>query len=110
MNKYLLLYMSPISAEEQMQTANPEDGQKAMDMWMAWFNKQGSAIVDHGEAAIRGMNYTASASSALHAPYVGGYSVVQAESLDNVRKMLEGHPHFMLPGGSIEVHELMSMM
>ncbi len=33
MRKFLVLYMSPVSAEEQMQNASPEDMQKGMEPW-----------------------------------------------------------------------------
>jgi hypothetical protein len=37
----------------------------------------------------------------------GGYSILQAESMDALAVVLEGHPHFMAPGASIEAHEVM---
>jgi hypothetical protein len=37
--------------------------------------------------------------------HVGGYSVMQAGSADELRRLLEGHPHLKAPGAIIEVHE-----
>ena len=34
---------------------------------------------------------------------------MQAESLDALRALLDRHPHLMLPGATIEVHEFLSM-
>jgi hypothetical protein len=34
---------------------------------------------------------------------------MQAESKDAVLSLLKGHPHFMAPGASIEVHEFLPM-
>jgi hypothetical protein len=40
---------------------------------------------------------------------LGGFSIMQAESKEALAKALEGHPHFMMPEGFIEVVELMAM-
>ncbi len=40
---------------------------------------------------------------------IAGYSIVQAENMKAVKALLKGHPNFLLPGGSIEVHELLPM-
>jgi hypothetical protein len=38
---------------------------------------------------------------------VGGYSLMEAGSLDELKGLLDGHPHLMMPDGSIEVLELL---
>ena len=40
---------------------------------------------------------------------LGGYSVLQAESKEALAATLKGHPHFMMPDGSIEIVEMMPM-
>jgi hypothetical protein len=40
---------------------------------------------------------------------VGGYSILEAGSAEEVETILEGHPHLSLPGSSIEVLELLPM-
>jgi hypothetical protein len=40
---------------------------------------------------------------------VGGYSILQGESLEEISKLLDGHPHFHSPNASIEVREFLSM-
>ena len=40
---------------------------------------------------------------------VAGYSVLQGESLEEISKLLDGHPHFHSPNASIEVREFLSM-
>ena len=42
-------------------------------------------------------------------PQVGGYSILQGESLEEITKLLDGHPHFHSPNASIEVREFLSM-
>jgi len=40
---------------------------------------------------------------------VGGYSILQGESLEEISKLLDGHPHFHSPNASVEVREFLSM-
>jgi hypothetical protein len=40
---------------------------------------------------------------------VGGYSILQGESLEEITKLLDGHPHLHSPNASIEVREFLSM-
>ncbi|MFZ2555637.1 MAG: hypothetical protein WAX57_02255 [Minisyncoccia bacterium] len=42
---------------------------------------------------------------------IGGYSIIEAESHDEAAKKMQDSPHFkMMPGGWIEVMEIMPMM
>jgi len=38
-----------------------------------------------------------------------GYSILQGESLEEISKLLDGHPHFHSPNASAEVREFLSM-
>ena len=58
MAKFMLLYMSPVSPDEMMANASPEEMQKVMEPWMAWFGKMGSAFVDVGAPLGHGSNLT----------------------------------------------------
>ncbi|MBE0689884.1 MAG: hypothetical protein IH587_07160 [Anaerolineae bacterium] len=107
MNKYKILYMAPITSEEQHQTMGPEDGQKMMQQWMAWYNKQGAAIIDPGVPLSSGMDYTTTTSAKLQAPYIVGYSVVEAADMNAAHKMISDHPHLTMPGASIQVLEML---
>lgn len=108
MKKYLVLYMSPVSAEEQMQNASPEDMQKGMEPWVKWFDTHKQAIVEMGVPTGNEMNVTKTGSSRPKT-YISGYSILQAEDVDAVKSMLVDHPHFMVEGNSIEVLEMMQM-
>jgi hypothetical protein len=106
MAKYLLNYVAPVSAAEQMQSANPEDGKKMMDLWMGWFQRNGSAIVDVGTPTQKVASIGPERKAEGH---IGGYSIVQADSVDALKGMLKDHPHMMMPGASIEIMELLAM-
>jgi len=78
---------------------NPEDGQKVMQAWMAYFGKMGPKIVDGGaplgpSRAIKGAPNSACT----------GYSIIEAGNLDEAEKLTDGHPHLM-SGGTIEICE-----
>jgi hypothetical protein len=108
MAKFLILYKSPMSFEQQMANATPEEMQKGMEPWMAWFGKLGNAIVDMGSPLAHGQDFTPQGSSASQSQ-LAGYTIVEASDANGVKAMVDGHPHFTLPGNTIEVHEIMPM-
>jgi hypothetical protein len=105
MKKFLVLYRSTVSAMDQMASTTPEQRKAAMEKWMAWGASAGTSLVEWGaplgaSAVLRGSK----------APgFVGGYSIVQADSLDSAKRLFDAHPHFGTPGASIELLELMPM-
>jgi hypothetical protein len=104
MTKYLLLYRAPVSATDQMADSSPEQAQAGMDAWMTWAGKAGSAIVDMGSPVAPATSIGADRAAG---DFIGGYSILEAESLDALRAILDGHPHLQLEGAAIEVHELL---
>ena len=109
MKKFLVLYKAPSSAFEQMAKATPEQQKAGMDAWMAWSKKAGPAIVDMGAPLGKGARVSKSGEATDAANDLGGYSVLQGESKEALAKSLEGHPHFMMPGGSIEIVEILAI-
>lgn len=108
MKKFMILYMAPVSAEQQM-NVTPEEMKKGMEPWLAWFKKCGKAIVDQGNPLGNGVHVTKKGSSKGETQ-VTGYSIVQANDIEAAKAMVKDHPHFMLPKASIEVLEIMPMM
>lgn len=108
MKKFLVLYQSPISAAEQMAKSSPEQAKAGMDAWMSWANKAGSALVDLGSPV---GNDTTVAKGAVSpgSNKIGGYSILQGESIKAITKLLEDHPHFMIPGATIQVLEALPL-
>src|SRR5215468_2250922 len=100
MKKFLVLYKAPMSAFEQMQKATPEQQKAGMDAWMAWSKSAGSSIVDLGAPLGKSLRVTKSSSSPVTND-LGGYSIMQAESKEALGASLKGHPHFMMPEGTI---------
>ena len=106
MTKYLLLYRSAVSAQDQMANATPEQAQAGMDAWMVWGGKAGSAITDMGSPT---QTVATIGDGPATSGFVGGYSLMEAETTDALTALLDGHPHLMVPGNAIEVCELLPM-
>lgn len=104
MAKYLVLYRSNVSAAEQMEGASPEDAQAGMEAWMQWAGKVGNAMVDMGSP----LQTVANVGGSSDGGYIGGFSVLEADSTDDAKALVDGHPHLMSPGDpSIEVLEFL---
>jgi hypothetical protein len=106
MSKFLLLYRSSRSAADQMAQATPEQAQAGMEQWMAWAGRVGDAMVDMGAPTHTVGSLGAQASSDSD---VGGYSVLEADSFEALKTLLDGHPHMQMgPAAGIEILELLS--
>jgi hypothetical protein len=109
MKKYLVLYRSTMSAAEQMASTTPEQGKAAMDAWMQWAQRAGSAIVDLGSPLGQPRRFSGAAVAASGDASVGGYSILQADDERALHAVLDGHPHFGAPGATIEAFEYLPM-
>ena len=89
-----------------MQSATPEQQKAGMEAWMAWSKKAASSIVDMGAPLGKSLRVTPGGSSPTKND-LGGFSILQAESKEALAETLKGHPHFMMPDGTIEIVELM---
>src|SRR5207302_235197 len=92
------------TANEQMSNSSPEQAQAGMELWMKWMGQVGPNMVDMGSPL--GQVATLGKDGGSSSQAIGGFSVLEADSTDAVKKLLEGHPHFQTPGDvSIEVYE-----
>ena len=108
MKKFLILYTSPLSAQEQMDVS-PEEMKKGMEPWLAWMKKAKKGLVDGGIPLVNGMHFTKD--DVAHSKMqVNGYSIMQAVNWEDLKALIVDHPHYMVPNASIEVFEMMSMM
>jgi hypothetical protein len=104
MTRFLVLYNADTSAQEQMAQATPEQQQAGMEAWMQWAQKTGPALVELGSPVQAAGRVTAGGDTANTCPACG-WSVLEADSEHAARQLLEGHPHLMMPGASIDVFE-----
>ena len=108
MSKFLVMYHSPMSFEEQMANATPEQMQEGMAPWMAWFGKMGSALVDYGVPLGKGATLTKDGQGPKTSQ-AAGYSIIEAGDLQAATAAVADHPHFLQPDNTIEVIEMMPM-
>lgn len=108
MKKFLVLYRAPTASFEQMKKATPEQQKAGMDAWMTWAKKAGPAIVDLGAPLGKSLRATKDGATPSTND-LGGFSILQAESKEALAETLKGHPHFMMPEGSIDIVEIMPM-
>ena len=69
----------------------PEEGEKVMAAWGAWFEGLGSAVVDGGNPV--GMSKTVTANGVEDnggANPLSGYSIVEAANIDDACEMAKG--------------------
>jgi hypothetical protein len=105
MKKFIVVYYSPKGAMEKMSNASPEQMKDGMKPWMEWAEKCGSGLVDMGTPLGNGQKVTSTGVSKSNKS-ISGYSVLQANSIDEAVEMLTNHPHLnWAEGCEIEVHE-----
>ncbi len=109
MTKFIVLYHATGDAMKQIEETTPEEVKKGMDAWMQWAEKCGDALVDLGNPLGNGQKVTQGGSSPSDKGVVG-YSILEADSMDAAKALLEGHPHLGWNAGcEIEVHEAMPL-
>jgi hypothetical protein len=86
--------------------ADPEAMKKVKEAFGAWLASAGNAVVDPG-APIRTVGQVAKGSPVAQVE-IGGYSILQGESLDAVRLVLSSHP-FVARGGTLQVSEILGV-
>lgn len=104
MTKYIYVYHGGTAPD------SPEESQKVMAEWMAWFGEMGDAVVDGGNPL--GMSKTISAVGVADdggANPASGYTIVNAKDMDAAVAMAKGCPMVKSGNGSVEVAECMDM-
>ena len=107
--KILVLYYSPKSAVEAMSNIKPEDMEGGMKPWMDWAVKCGTGLLDMGTPLANAHKMSKDFHGESESR-VTGYSILQAESWDKLKEMMDNHPHMMMGEGcEIEIHESMPL-
>jgi hypothetical protein len=104
MAKYLLLFEGGKMPETDAERA------QVMQAWEDWFKELGPAVADPGNPFSPAAKKVASNGSVNDAPAsAGGYSILEADSLDTAAKLATGCP--VLHGGAdITVFETFEVM
>jgi hypothetical protein len=98
MKKYLVTYHGGAPP------ATPEQAKQMKEAFGGWLGRAGAAVVDAG-APIRAAGHVGKTHAAAE---IGGYSIIQAESADAARAVLDSHP-FVARGGTLQFFELLSI-
>lgn len=106
--KFLAIYFVPAAALKEMMKASDEEKKAGMDGWTRWVEENKKSIVDEGAPLGKTKSITARGVSDAKNE-IGAYTIVQADSHEAAAELFVGHPHFMLPGSSIEIMEFLPM-
>ena len=88
----------------------PEEGERMMAAWNAWYGEMGEALVDGGAPV--GMSKTVSSSGVAGdggSNPLSGYTVVEAADIDAACEMAKGCPMIGDGSGSVEVAPIIEM-
>lgn len=88
--------------------ATPEEQEKQMQAWGAWFGTLGDAVTDMGNPFGTSATVSTTGTSDGGASKAGGYSIVTADSLSDASAKAKGCP-VLTGGGSVEVYEALEM-
>ena len=107
MAKYFVLYSGGMGM-----AATPEEQERIMGEWGAWYDKMGGAIVDGGAPFADSMHFAAAGGAAAAGPLgdtpATGYTVIEADSLDAAAAACAEHPH-LGHGGQVQVFTTIDM-
>lgn len=109
MKKYLFLYWTSPDSNNTM--PSPEEMQEVLKRWGAWKEKFKAEVVDMGDGLKPG-GKTLKGGQVTDGPHpevkeiIGGYSVIEAESLDKAMVVARECPMALVPGAAIEVREM----
>lgn len=110
--KYLFIYRQPSSTLREMAPPSPAEMQQIYAQWTAWKEKFKDEIVDLGDA-LKPVGKVVRSGATTDGPFMeakevlGGYSIVQAASIERATEISRSCPVLAGPGTSIEVREMM---
>lgn len=105
MAKYMMIYKGEAT---DMADMTPEQGAEVMAKWMAWINKVGDGLTDVGTPFGPGSSVVDDGSQGTPSASTG-YSIVEADSLEEAVALADGHPYLSDSDGeyAIDIFELM---
>ncbi len=79
-----------------------------MGAWRAWHAKSGGAVVDLGAP----LDHSTTVAGSVGTPTktsITGYTFLQAGSMEEAVALMKDHPHFHMPGSSVQILECIPM-
>jgi hypothetical protein len=107
MGKFVVIYTGGMGM-----AATPEEQERIMAEWGAWYGKLGAAIVDGGNPFTVSKHISGAGAAAADGPLgdmpATGYTIISADSLDAAAAVCADHPH-LDHGGQVQVFETLDM-
>ena len=89
-------------------SASPEQMQKTMQKWTAWFKELGHPLESTGMVVKGNQKIVTDGPYAEAKDVVGGFSLIEAKDLAHALEISKGCPIFEV-GGSVEVRPVMQL-
>lgn len=99
MSKYMVFYNTTSAMRAQLAEIPPDQAAAGMEQWTSWGERVGDRLVDMGSPLENEGDADVQ---------VSGYSVVDADSKEQLDGLLEGHPH-TAAGGTISTQKFMEI-
>ena len=99
--------LSGVSVTDMFTKSSPEQLAAGMAAWQAWHEKAVAALwsISGPPLQDKSTTVTAADSGKPGKTAITGYSILQAASVEDAVALMNGHPHFHMPGASIEILE-----
>ena len=106
----MVIYNAPKNGMQQSDGMSSKDKKKEMEQWHSWANKCGDKLVDMGAPLTAGITLNPDGNSSDSNNSVVGYSILQAENMENAKSLMKDHPHLKWNADcGIEIHETVVM-
>lgn len=110
MKSFLVIYHAPNEAVQQFSNATPEEITEATKPWMEWKSKNDEAVVDFGSRLTNGQERSANIEWNGSSKEVTGFSILQGESIEEVKTKLNFHPQLSWnPECKVGIYEFFGM-
>lgn len=110
MKKFIVFYHAPIDAISQSSGSTPEEMKEGMKQWMDWAARCGDQLVDMGNPLGAALKILPGGGTETGDKTIAGFSILQANTMDEAVKLLEGHPHLGWNAAcEIQIHEFMPL-
>ncbi len=105
MARFIFVYKGPATDMSDMSEAQSK---AVMDAWNQWIQKLGTSLVDVGKPMANGISLVDDGSTGTPAQ-LNGYSIVEAETMEEAKKLADGHPFLSEGKGNfaIDIYELL---
>jgi hypothetical protein len=96
--------LTAMTVSEMFANTTPEQMAAGMSAWNAWHQNSGCAVVDLGTPLDKSTSLSGG-SATPEKTSITGYSMLQASSMEEALALMKDHPHFHMPGSSVQVLE-----